>query len=245
MIRIALCDDIPAHAKAATKLLEMYQKERLGIEFEISIFDNGSKLLEDIIKNGVYDIYLLDIVMPPPDGITLAHQIRKFDAQASLVFLTHTESFAMDAFRVSAVQYLLKPVCKDSLFITLDKIIAERRKQKDRFFTVAAPERTVTLLHSSVVVVEKTGRTLRFHLENGEYVDSKAVRMSFDASLSGLLQDERFLRVHQSFAINMDYVSELRNTMFVMKNGVEITIPRPKFTAVKQAYIKYLSKSNK
>jgi len=244
MIRIALCDDIATHAKAAARLLELYQKERVGIVMKLDVFDSGNKLLESMAKKANYDIYILDVVMPPPDGIAIARQIRELDNNVPIVFLSHSENFAMDAFRVCATQYILKPICKDTLFRTLDKIISEQGKNRDKFFTISASGRTVTLLYSSIVIIEKTGRILRFHLNNGDYIDSKAVRMSFDLALEELLADERFMRVHQSFAINMEYVQELRNTMFIMPNGMEITIPRPKYTTIKKSYLKFLSSSN-
>jgi len=244
MIKIALCDDIPSHAKTAAKLVELYQKGRAGIKIKLDVFESGNRLLESVIKNGKYDIYLLDVVMPPPDGMALARQIREFDKDARVVFISHSENFAMDAFRNFAVQYILKPIDKDILFKVLDDIISKRNIKKDSFFTVSAPGRMVTLLYSSIVVIEKTGRIMRFHLDNGEFVDSKAVRTPFDLALENLLADNRFLRVHQSFAINLDYVRELRSTMFIMSNGMEITIPRPKFTTIKKSYLKFLSNSN-
>ena len=245
IVRIALCDDVWSHAHVAAELLKTYQKERPGIDFEFTIFDKGKELLDDIANNGEYDIYLLDIVMPPPlDGIALAKKIRETDTDATIIFLTGTENFAMDAFRLYAAQYILKPVCKETLFNSLDKTFATRAQNRDKFFTVSAPGRKVTLLHSSIMVVEKSGRALRFHLSDGKHIESKAVRVSFEDALAGLFDDKRFLRVHQSFAINMDYVQELKSTMFVMQNGMEITIPRPKFTSIKQTYLAFLSNSN-
>lgn len=240
MIKIALCEDVSAHAKAVERLLEIYQKERPGIEFELDIFTASEELLKSFENKDAYDIYLLDIMMAPPDGITLARKIRELNNAVPLIFLTHSEDFAMDAFRVSAMQYILKPVCKDTLFAALDKIIAERVVDKDKFFTIAAPGRAVTLLHSSIILVEKSGRCLHFHLEGGEVVASKAVRISFDQALSGLLSDARFLRVHQSFAVNMEHVRVLQNAMMIMTNGQQIAIPRPKLASVKRIYAKFI-----
>jgi len=244
MIKIALCDDISTHAKVTARLLELYQRERVGIQISLDIFDSGSKLLESIARDSIYDIYILDVVMPPPDGIALARQIREADKSIPIIFISHSENFAMDAFRVFATSYILKPVCKDTLFKTLDRVISEKNRSRDKFFTISAPGRIVALLYASIVAIEKTGRVLRFHLDSGEYIDSKAVRMSFDLALKELLEDKRFMRVHQSFAINMEYVRELRSTMFIMSNGMEITIPRPKYTVIKKSYLKFLSSSN-
>jgi DNA-binding LytR/AlgR family response regulator len=89
-------------------------------------------------------------------------------------------------------------------------------------------------------MVENAGRALRFHLTKGETLDSKAIRTTFSGALEGLLKDSRFLWVHQSYVINMTYVKELRNRTFVMKNGTEVSIPRPKYSAVKKMYLDFI-----
>ncbi|MCL2350007.1 MAG: LytTR family DNA-binding domain-containing protein [Defluviitaleaceae bacterium] len=242
MLRAALCDDAREHNLRMLSLFKEYSDERPCTKIEFFDFDNSEKLLAKVKNGESYDIYFLDIIMPSPNGIELAKKIRETDSEAHLVFITQSESFALDAFRVAASQYIVKPVVKSMLFDVLDKIILAHQKEKGKFFVVTSPGRTVCLMHSSIVVVEKVGRCLRFHLSNGKHVDSIVVRASFGVTIEGLLADERFLHVHQSFAVNMQYVEEMRDRMFLMKNGMRVSIPRPKFADVKQAYLNYIAK---
>ena len=244
MIRIALCDDMPVHTSHILMLLDGYQKKRPGVKLRTYSFDSGDKLLESINKGQSFDLYLLDIIMPELDGIMLAQQIRLMDIDAPLIFLTQSASYALDAFGVSAVQYILKPISPCELYPVLDKVIASQGREKDRFFTVVSPGRTVTLVYSSIIVVEYVGRTLHFHLSTGEIIESKTIRTSFGVAVSALLADVRFLSVHQSFVINLDHVRELRSRSFLMRNGMDILIPRLKYSAVKKAYLNYLEKSS-
>ena len=243
MMRIALCDDMPVHTGHILMLLDGYQKKRPGVKISTYSFDSGDKLLESINKGQCFDIYLLDIIMPDLDGIMLAQQIRQLDIDAPLIFLTQSASYALDAFRVSAVQYILKPISPCDLYPVLDKIIASRDRGKDGFLTVASPGRTVTLVYSAIVVVEYVGRSLHFYLSSGEVVESKTIRTSFGVAVSELLTDNRFARVHQSFVINLDHVRELRSRSFLMKNGMDILIPRLKYSDVKKTYLNYLKES--
>ena len=246
IVRIAVCDDMSVHTSHILKLLDGYQKKRPGIKLDPYSFDSGNKLLESINAGQLFDIYLLDIIMPEPNGIDLAHKIRLFDEDVPLVFLTQSSNYALDAFGVSAIQYILKPVNPIKLYSILDKIIASRKSEKDSFLTVTTSEgHTVTLLYSSIIEVESFNRALLFHLEGGETVKSKTIRTSFRQAVSKLLEDKRFLSFHQSFVINMTYVLEIRNRFFVMKNGMEISIPKPKYSATKKAYLNYLEESGK
>ena len=243
MIRIALCDDMPVHTSHILVLLDGYQKKRPGVNLRSYSFDSGDKLLESINQGQYFDVYLLDIIMPELDGIMLAQQIRLLDIDAPLIFLTQSASYALDAFSVSAIQYILKPVSPCELYPILDKVIAHYDRNRDSLLTVVSPGRTVTMVYSNIIAVEYVGRSLHYHLSTGEVVESKTIRTSFGVAVSELLIDKRFLSVHQSFVVNLDHVSELRSRSFLMRNGMDISIPRLKYSAVKKAYLNYLEES--
>jgi len=222
------------------ELLEMYQEERPGVKLSLHGFNSAEALLIRRNEGQPFDIYLLDVIMPGTDGIVLAEKIRRLDEDVPIIFITQSDEYALDAFGVSAAQYIVKPIKKEALFSVLDKIIALQKRETDSFTSVSSLGRVVKLLNSSIVVVENSGRALRFHLDTGETIDSKAIRTTFSSALSGLLKDKRFLWAHQSYVINMNHVKELQSRVFVMKNGMEISIPRPKYSEIKKAYLKYV-----
>jgi DNA-binding LytR/AlgR family response regulator len=241
MFTIAVCDDFLEQLTAIEAMLHLYQNERPGTRLDVSLFNSSEELADGLNAGKRFNLYLLDIIMPKLDGVALAQQIRAIDSEASVVFLTQSEDFALEAYRVSAAQYIVKPVKKEDLFPILDKIIAGRKVEEDLFYTLFAPGRTVNLLYSSIMVVEYIGRALRFYLTTEKYVESKTIRTAFGQAVEELLKDKRFLSVHQSFVINMSHVRELQNRCIYMNNGMEIPIPRPKYVAVKNAYLRYLA----
>jgi len=224
-------------------LLETYQEEREGTNFSVHCFLSADKVLEELAKGERFDLYLLDVIMPEKDGISLAQEIRKIDDDVPLIFITQSSTHALDAFGVSAAQYIVKPISKDALFSVLDKIIAIQPTKFDNFVNVNSHGRVVTIAHSSIILVENSGRALRYHLDTGKAVSSKAIRTTFEQAIAGILRDGRFLWVHQSYVINMDYVKEMRNRLFVLTNGREVAIPRPKFAAIKRAYLQYITEN--
>jgi len=231
---------------AIQALLNQYQNERPGLKMQVFPFTSSEQLADGLNAGQRFDLYLLDIIMPKLDGIALAQQIRALDGDSTVVFLTQSTDYALDAFRVSAAQYILKPVTKEALFPILDRVIAGRKQEEEHFYTLSAPGRTVNLLYSSIVVVEYIGRVLRFHLTTGDYVESKTIRTAFNLAVAEILLDKRFLAVHQSFVVNMNHVRELHNRCIYMNNNIEIPIPRPKYVMVKNAYLNYLANvSNK
>lgn len=244
MTRIALCDDMIVHTKHILMLLDDYKNKRPGVDLCTESFDSGNKLIESINVGKRFDVFILDIVMPDLDGIMIARQIRRLNINSPLIFLTQSESYALDAFSVWASQYLIKPVSPGKLYPVLDKLLTPKDRDKDKLLTVSSRGRTFTLAYSNIIVIEYVGRCLHFHLITGEVVESKTIRTSFKVAVSEVLTDDRFLNIHQSFVINLDHVSELRSRSFLMINGMDITIPRLKYSAVKKAYLDYLSMSS-
>jgi DNA-binding LytR/AlgR family response regulator len=239
-MRIAICDDVPLYMDIIIELLESYQEERPGVKLSLHGFNSASALLKRRNEGQQFDAYLLDVIMPGTDGIVLAQKIRLLDEDVPIIFITQSDEHALDAFSVSAAQYIVKPIKKEALFAVLDKIISMHKRETDNFTSVSALGRVVKLLHSSIVMVENSGRALRFHLDTGEIIDSKAIRTTFANALTNILNDSRFLWVHQSYVINMNHVKELQSRAFIMKNGMEVSIPRPKYAANKRAYLKYI-----
>ena len=246
MVRVAVCDDVSEYLDANVKLLELYQNKRLDVKIKASKFDSPASLLEHIEGGGCFEIYLLDIVMPEFSGIELARQIQKHDERASFIFLTSSTGHALDAFGVSAVSYILKPIDEKQLFPVLDKIIASIIREDNSFILVnASYGGTIKMLYSTIDAVEYIGRILRYFKTDGEVLDSRTIRTPFLEAVTALLEDRRFLNVHQSFVINMDNVQRLDTMSFVMKSGITVPIPKPKYTNIKNKYFNYLAQSNK
>ena len=240
-MHIAICDDMVAETDKVSSLLSTYQNERPGIDFHLHIYHCAKALLEAINSGQKFDMFLLDVMMPQVDGMQLAQTIRTFCKEVPLVFMTNSVGRALEAYSVFAMQYLLKPINKSDFFFVMDRIIAQRKQSQEKFMYLSAPGRNVSIMLSSIIVAENAGRVLKIHLENGDFIESKIIRSPFEVAIAGLLEDPRFLWVHQSYVINLNHAKELKNKLFVMNNDMEIPIPKTKFTAVKGSYLKYLA----
>lgn len=241
MFKIAVCDDNPQHMEEILTLLEKYKANRPGAEPQPQSFISGDAVLTAIDNGSAFDLFLFDILMPGLNGIDLARKVRERDNDVPIVFLTSSADYSLDAFCVYALQYILKPVTEDGLFPVLDKISALLKCEEGRFFLLAMPKRVVKIPFMSIVCVELANRALRVYHEDGSILLSKSIRSPFEASVSALLADGRFLCPHKSFLINMEHVDELNGCSFVMKHGLEVPIPRYRYAEVKTKYFDWLS----
>jgi two-component SAPR family response regulator len=83
-------------------------------------FDNPFKVIE-FVKNNSIDVAFLDIEMPEMNGIELAKELKKIDINIQIVFVTGYDQYALNAFDVDAIGYLLKPYNKESVQKNIDK----------------------------------------------------------------------------------------------------------------------------
>ena len=94
---------------------------------EVHTFQSGSALLEEIEERQVMpDVVFSDIEMPGSDGLSLALRIKHAAPDANIVFVTGYDEYAVEAFRLRASGYLLKPVTADRIREELDAIMAQR-----------------------------------------------------------------------------------------------------------------------
>ncbi|MBB6215503.1 two-component SAPR family response regulator [Anaerosolibacter carboniphilus] len=109
----------------AIHLIENMLKETADIEV-VGTFEHPTDALKSI-KQLEPDIIFLDIEMPDQNGITAAEQILEIDENIDFIFVTAYDQYALDAFRVHATDYLLKPLDKKRLFQAIEKIKRRRK----------------------------------------------------------------------------------------------------------------------
>jgi len=243
MIHTAICDDYPAQLKILTALLDKYLKERPGVEMQCDCFSSGVELLKSFAAGNIYNLLLLDIIMPELDGIALAKEIREYNKDAALIFLTVSKDHALEAYGVSAVQYILKPIKMHTLFPVLDTVIPTLTQEKERYFLLSTPESDIKIPFSSIICVELNHRRLKIYLENGKTVFSKYIRTTFTDTIAPLLQDNRFICPHKSFVINVTKAEELNKNEFVMKNDIIAPVSRLNYADMRNAYLSHIENS--
>ncbi|EMS69103.1 response regulator [Ruminiclostridium cellobioparum] len=121
MLKTILVDDEELSIKRLNKILA-----ECG---EIQICNTFSNSLEayEYIKENKIDVAFLDISMPDMDGMTFSGMLRDMDSDIDVVFITGYDEYAVKAFELNALDYLLKPVTSERLQKTLDKIKKKRR----------------------------------------------------------------------------------------------------------------------
>ena len=123
MIQIGFCDDDPSVLDELHELLGSYRTEH-NADIAPTAFQSPFELLASIEKGARFDILLLDVLMPGENGIEAAREIRQYDSNVKIIFLTSSAEFAVQSYTVGAYFYQLKPIWPESFFRLMDSVIA-------------------------------------------------------------------------------------------------------------------------
>ena len=170
---------------------------------------NAAQALELLARQN-FDVALLDIHMPGPDGLALAQALRVMPEAPAVVFITAHAEHALQAFELDAVDYLTKPVRLSRLMVALQKI--ERHR--------LAAQRTRPEAPDEFLAIQDRGRTERVPLADVLYLKAElkyiTVRTAarsyiFDGSLSELEEkfNRQFLRIHRNALVALHAVRAL------------------------------------
>lgn len=115
MYRVALCEDEAFFSMELGKMCRGIL-DHLAIEYELIPFNSSKEFLHAFLAMGKrFDLMLLDIVMAEPDGMELAHMIRKDDPNGAIIFVTSNPDYALQGYDVQALHYLIKPAKQEVL----------------------------------------------------------------------------------------------------------------------------------
>jgi len=236
MLNILLVDD----EKDALEALEWKLNNYIE-NVNVTTCNSPLKAVE-LINNTKPDVVFLDIQMPEMDGFSLieALEFRDFN----LIFTTAHDEFALKAIKVSAIDYLLKPVDKDELLAAMKKI---KKPEKDSFLenklqlllnnlsdnndkiNISADGK-VYLLEKEDVIMLKSDKsyTTIFLKSEQQIVVSKTLK-----EVEKKFQFPEFFRVHNSYLINLNHVKEYLKGLggeLIMTNGLTASISRNRKT---------------
>lgn len=232
-MNIVIVDDSESARQELINYATAYCKEN-QIHSQIESYENGSEFLT-AFNTSKYDIIFLDIYMDGMNGIEIAEKIRKQNSQVLIIFSTTSRSHALDGFRVRASDYLVKPYSYENFKETLS--FCNQKLLKHSYYIEVKEGRYYTkLLVDDIVYTDYYNHYIQIHSS------SRVIRsyMSFSEFSPMLECYPQFLCCYRNCLINMDRVTSLVDTDFIMESGECIPISRGLKNKVRQAYSDYV-----
>ena len=257
-LRTLLVDDEPLARGLVRELLADFPEMTIAGECQ-----NGTEALA-ALQTGTYDVVFLDVQMPDLDGVQVLQRLQAAGQPLPLVvFVTAYDQYAVAAFALHAVDYLLKPLDPDRFAECVRRVqqqVAQRHSQaagadlaallrawplpagtspapaaeyQDRF-VVKQAERQFFVPAAEVCYLEATSSGVLLHTARAAHPVRAAL-----GQLAERLDPAHFLRIHRSVVINTDHIVEFKawahgEYLFRMANGQHVTSSRSYNVAIQQ-----------
>lgn len=221
MIRCLAIDDEPL----ALRQLAAYLKK---VPF-FSLVDSCQSALEamTLLENQEIDVIFIDINMPDLNGLDFVRSLRH---PPMVVFTTAYQEYAVEGYKVDAIDYLLKPFGMSDVLRAADKV----KRQYDLLHTASLSPvdeddalflkteyKVVRILSSHIIYVEGMAEYLRIHLSDQPKPLTVLLSMK---KMEERLGDTDFMRVHKSYVINLHHIAEINRSRVILDSGEDIPV---------------------
>jgi len=150
-----------------------------------------------------FDIAFLDISMAEMDGIELGYALRYKHENMAIIYQTAYENYALKAFDVGAVDYLLKPYTAEALERALERVSVKNRKPELRLISKAGDAHYLLRPEDIFYVKADLSEVILRSKEGFSYYPKKI------SDVEILLESHNFMRVHRSYLINLNRIEEM------------------------------------
>ena len=249
MINAVILEDDPALGKSLALMIKEYCPEVTVI----ALLDSGEMAL-DILPSIQYDFIFSDIDLGDMDAFTLFKKLDK--PNQHIIFTTSYENFAVEAFKLDAIDYLVKPIYPDALIRGVNRVlerIANRElpvSHKDNLelhkggkILYRAAGQLHVISNLRIIYFEAQGSYTKVYLDDGS--EPKLIPNHLK-QIEETLPENKFYRIHNSLIINSDFVDHIlfQNKVCVLKNNgslqkIHLKIADRKF----QGFMDFLKKS--
>lgn len=233
-IRTMIVDDEPL----AVERLQMLcaREPRIALVGTATDGEAALRLIEGLKP----DLVMLDIAMPLLDGIGVARAVGRMGIRPAVIFVTAFEGFAVEAFDLAAIDYMLKPVAHDRLTRAIDRVEAALRNRAPEGTPAPAepqpawaeefwvPHRSelIRIATDQIDRIEAERDYMRLHVGSHSYLLHQTI-----SSLEERLDPQQFVRLHRSHIVRRDHIARLRHDgsgvwFAALTDGSEIRIGR-------------------
>ncbi|MEN6326442.1 MAG: LytTR family DNA-binding domain-containing protein [Syntrophomonas sp.] len=218
---IGICDDCPEQIELFIQYLNNYQN---GDEFTIVKSTDPEDFLMKLEVNKPQLVFL-DIDMGEMSGIQLGEKIKALYKDTIIVYITAYEKYALEAFRVRAFHYLLKPLTEEKFHYVLEEALRfikkESANEPAKTFTVQTKGEIVCLNYSDILYFEKIGHRIKVHTVNRD--------IYYYGNLARLIEQidaNSFIQCHQGYIANVDKIRGFRDKTLFLNGNLQLPVSR-------------------
>ena len=219
-IKCLAIDDEPL----AKKQIGAYIEKTPFLEI-VALCGSAFEAMEYLANNDI-DLMFVDINMPDLNGMDF---VKSLIEKPQIIFTTAYSEFAMDGFKVDALDYILKPISyavflkaanKAKTWFELNQKQADTVKTTTDSIFVKSEYKLIRILLSEIKYIESSNEYIQIHLINDEPITT-LIRLKV---IEEQLPKDKFMRVHRSFIVNLDKVKVIERNRIIFDRNIYIPV---------------------
>ena len=240
-MKIAICEDKQQDYDTLLSMIINFLDEH-NMKADISSFTCGEDFINAHIHNP-YDIVFMDVNMKEMDGIKTAEDLRKYSDRTFLVFVTGFIEYSLAGYKVDAIRYIIKDetTIESDIIEALNVILEKMGRSVHELVYDFVEQREKKVNIDNIVYIENFLHRACFHLVENDSEKEYTVYKKLN-DIEQEIKEEKFVRIHQSFIVNMDYVCDVKRYYAKLVNGRELPVSKQKYKSVASEYIKQRGK---
>lgn len=234
----ALVDDSPEDLDILFQHICHYCHEH-KVHMHIEKFTDEALFLK-AARHTAFNLVFLDIYLRRTTGIHIAEKLKKQAPDCQIIFVTASEKYAVKAFRLHALDYLVKP-CTYSLISDAMNRFDQTAAKLSHYIELKEGRHITRVLISDILYVDYHNHYVQVHTVSGT-IRSQLYFKDFSPMLDPYPQ---FLRCRRNCMVNMDFIDAFDNKSFLLNNGKRISISRSEGKEIIWTYTRYLLSPDK
>ncbi|MDE5721377.1 MAG: LytTR family DNA-binding domain-containing protein [Clostridia bacterium] len=213
MLSIAVVEDTKEDTVLLCDILNRYQDET-GQPVKVSTFASAEEFLYDY--RPVYDVIFMDIMLPSSNGMAAAEKLRQIDSEVAIIFVTDMRQFAIQGYKVNAMDYFIKPASYFDVKLRLDKINLLKQLSLPAVVIHMPGQSNIAMSSDDIYYIEVMNKELTYHTRKGNY----STRSFGLRKLEQKLSDNGFCRCSSSYLVNLKWCRELHGNEITVGNDI-------------------------
>ena len=239
MLKIALLDDDKTALLISKGAIESFFQEK-NIAISLDAFSSPTNFLA-MAKEENYRLVFLDIDMPELNGLEVGEQLKGFNPQTDIIYLSQREDLVFDTLKLHPFGFIRKSKIIQDFANVLELFVntALNNNLENKKITISSKKETISADMDQVMYIEGNKNYQTFYLKDGSVFDARVLMGDLEIKL----KDHGFIRVHKGYLVNYLYIRQIGTNEVSLTNNKILPLSSKRKDDIMEEYLSITRKN--
>ena len=239
MLKIALLDDDKTALLISKGAIESFFQEK-NIAISLDAFSSPTNFLA-MAKEENYRLVFLDIDMPELNGLEVGKQLKEFNPQTDIIYLSQREDLVFDTLVLHPFGFIRKSKIIQDFANVLELFVntSLNTQSENKKITISSKTGTISADIDSIMYIEGNKNYQTFYLKDGNIFDARVLMSDLESKLT----DHGFIRVHKGYLVNYLFVRQIGTNEVTLTNNKVLPLSNKRKDEIMEQYLSITRKN--